>query len=390
MSRWSDEELATLERHYPADGIDVAARLPGRSPQSIYVQACKHGISSSKTNHVPRLKLSGEDLETAIYLYEIERWGFGKIGKHFGVAETSASNAVLMALCLKRGHRPAERDSSGRLTAEGLERLRYALRIGMKGTEITLRLAISAAAIAEQRRRYNTELKSRGKAPLQPHGRGDRYSGAKISAEDRKAVEALLMQGFGAMKIEQRTRISKTTVQRIRTKLVKRLKAKGETLPGCDDRGRRHVQAESSRFIPEESRQLLRKLLLDRVPVARAAKIAAIGSCSAYRIRDEFAAQLNALGKSLPKPLLPGRSQRRDDDDPHWPPSGPLEINRFRAMLRDAGFDEAKAAYRAQQKEAAHAERTRPKSFDEILQLVGASKVKIVENQPRRHLEPTR
>ena len=122
----------------------------------------------------------------------------------------------------------------------------------MKGTEITLRLAVSAAAIAEQRRRYAAYLKTSGKNPLPPHGGGDRYSGAKLSTADKKRVEALLSEGLGASKIAERTGVSKTSVQRIRNKLVKRLKRSGQTLAGCDSNGRRHIRF-SSKFLRRKS-----------------------------------------------------------------------------------------------------------------------------------------
>src|SRR5690606_9263367 len=151
------------------------------------------------------------------------------------------------------------------------------------------------------------------------------YSGVKLTRAQRQEVEALFLQGLGTIKVSERTGVSKTSCTRIRSRLVKRLKRKGETLPGCDADGVRHVQAESSRHIPEELKQALREMLLDRVPVRRAAMLLAIGGSSAYRIRDELAAELAAQGKHLPRPKLPGRA-RGVVPDGIWPPEGAKQI----------------------------------------------------------------
>ncbi len=159
---------------------------------------------------------------------------------------------MLIALCPRKGFIPAQRDQFGRLTPEGMDRLRLALRKGMKAVDIQLRLGVSASCIAEQRRRYRADLKARGMAPMPMVGGGQRYSGVPVSRDERQAVEALLLQGYGSKKIEQRTGISNTSVGRIRNRLIRRLARRGECLPGCDVKGRRIGAAiESDHYVPE-------------------------------------------------------------------------------------------------------------------------------------------
>lgn len=390
--RWTSAELAILRDRFADDGVTgVLALLPGRSVHSIQVKASKLGLRRppAKWNaHAPTPKLKGAALEEAIRLREEQGWSFEWIAARFGVAESSACNAVLIALCTRKGFTPAQRDHRGCLTSEGLDRLRYALKKGLKGVDIQLRLGVSAACVAEQRRRYNRELKAAGKVLLPPPGGGVAYSGVKLSAADKRSVEALLLQGLGAKKVSERTGVSNTSVGRIRNRLVKRLRRKGEALFGCDQRGVRHVQAESSRFITEEQKQALRDMLLDRVPVRRAAQLLAIGGCSAYRIRDTLAAELAERGEVLPTPILPGRVKAMQVES-DWPPAGAKAIYAFRELLRELPFDDAKAKWRGDRQAARRAEADRPKSFEEQIALVGAGKLAIAAAIPRRHLEPS-
>ena len=164
-------------------------------------------MTTAHRSSAPKSRLQGEALDEAVRLREVENWSFSAIGKHFGVCEASASNAVTTALCVRRGYRPAERDQHGRLTVEGIERLRYALKKGLKGIDIQLRLGVSAACVSEQRRRYNRELLARGKALLPPPGGGQAYSGARLSPAKRKQVEQLFLQGLGTQKIAERTKL---------------------------------------------------------------------------------------------------------------------------------------------------------------------------------------
>jgi hypothetical protein len=393
LPRWTAEELAVLREHYPAHGVEaVRARLPHRSWQSIYVKANKLGIHSlwrGKGNS-PAPRLTGDNLEEAIRLREEQGWSFERIGVHFGVAEASACNAVMIALCTRRGFTPAQRNARGCLTPEGLDRVRYALKKGLKGIDIQLRLGVSAACVAEQRRRYNRELAERGKALLPPPGGGERYSGVPVTNEQRKAVEVLFMAGLGTMKVAQRTGVSKTSCTRIRTRLVRRLKRKGECLPGCDAQGVRHHQAESTRHVHPTQVEACRRLLLDRVPVRRAAALTALGACTAYRLRDELRAELAAQGRQLPTPLFPGRRPRAAPD-PFWPPHGPADLYAFRALLAEMPFEPAKAKWRADRRrerdEARAAEAARPKAFEDQLARVAAG-AGLTRALTRAHLEP--
>lgn len=388
--RWTANDLAVLRAVYPGEGVEgVHTRLPRRSTHAIHVKAHKLGLRCEMVTAAPTHRLTGEALEEAIRLREEEDWSFERIGARFGVSEAGACNAVLVALCPRKGFRPAERDEFGRLLPAGIERLRYALRKGLKGIDIQLRLGLSAGRVAEERRRYNRELKAAGKVLLPAPGGGQAYSGVKLTREAKRAVEALLMEGLGASKITARTGVSNTSVGRIRNRLVRRLRRKGETLPGCDAKGVRHAQAESSRFIPEEVRQALRDQILDGVPVSRAAKILAIGLSSAYRIRDELAAELAARGDQLPSPARPGRICAGAFTESHWPPVGAKEIYAFRELLRTRPFDEAKVEWRRARRAEHDADRARPKTFEEQLARVAAGEIAPVAAIQRRHLETT-
>ena len=391
--RWTPAEIAVLREHYPTGGFAAVQRiLPERSWHAIHVKAHKLGITTNFRNRAPSLRLEKEALEEAITLREREGWSFAKIGSHFGIAEAAACNAIIMAQCVRKGYTPAQRDQFGRLTAEGRERLRYALKKGMKGIDIQLRLGVSAACVAEQRRQYNRDLAARGKAPLPPAGAGLRYSGARISKESRKAAEALFLEGYGTQKVSQRSGVSKTVCTRIRAKLVKRLARKGESLPGCDLKGRRHTVAEATSFITDEQKQEFRRLILDRVPVARAAAMVAIGQCSAKRLRDDLAAELAGRGEILPAPVLPGRVRVGLFQEADWPPRGQRELNAFRVLLQTMPLSEAKDHWRANKREERKqqklAEASRPKSFEDQLAAVAAGKVRLVSSFNRHHLEP--
>ncbi|EJL21931.1 hypothetical protein [Novosphingobium sp. AP12] len=388
IPRWTPAELEILRAHYPARGIDVADQLPGRSWHSIYVKANKLGLKSTRQAAAPKPRIAGAQLDEAIRLREVEGWSFARIGAQFGTSEISATNAILIGLCTRRGYTPAERDSHGCLTEQGRERVRYALKKGLKAVDIQLRMGVSAACVAHQRRLYNRDLVGRGKALLPPPGGGEAYSGVKLSKAKKGEVEQLFLQGLGTAKISERTGVSKTSCTRIRTRLIKRLKRKGEVLPGCDDTGARHAQAESNRFIPESQKQALRSMLMDRIPVSRAAKIAAIGSCAAYKLRNAFAAELAERGETLPPPALPGRVTPGSFVQANWPPQGASEIYAFRQLLTEHGFDDAKSLWRRQKGAAEKAEARRPKTFEEQLALVEAGKLQITAAVGRAHLEP--
>jgi hypothetical protein len=390
--RWSTAELAVMRERYPQGGSQaVMPHLTDRSWHAVYVMANKMGLHcppALSNAHAPRPKLRGADLEEAIRLREQEHWSFARIGERFGIAETSATNAVMIALCTRQGFTPAQRDRRGCLTDEGRARLRYALKKGLKGIDIMLRLGVSAACVAEQRRRYNAELKAGGKALLPPPGGGERYSGVAVSRAKHAEAEQLFLQGLGTSKVHERTGVSKTSCTRIRTRLIRRLRRKGECLPGCDAQGFRRVQFEGSRFVTEEQKQLLRAMLLDGQPVSRAARQLAVGAISAYQIRDALAAELAARGETLPVAEWRKGHRQPKSREAHWPPSGSREIYAFRELLRTLPFDEAKARWRADHRASQLAEEQRPKSFEEQLARVAAGEVRLVTVQPRAHLEP--
>lgn len=378
---WTRQELAILHDVYPREGINGAVdALPGRSWTAICVMASKLQIRSPVIGKAPVPLLTGDRLEHAIARRERDGWSFARIGEELGVCESSACNAVLIALCPRKGFTPAKRDATGRLLPEGMERLKLMLRKGMKAIDIQLQLGVSASCVAEQRRRYRADLKARGKAALPPPGGGIAYSGVKLTTAQKREVEALLMQGFGAKLVSQQTGVSNTSVGRIRNRLIRRLKRRGHCLPGCDLSGRRIKQKQSTRDIPQASIAAFRQRLLDREPVRRAGNAEGIGLCRAYKLRDEFIAELAAQGEELPKPILPGRTAAGRHDP--WLPVG--MITRHRELVREVGPVEAKAQIKAELAAARKAERARPKTFEEQLAAVRNGARLVQRFTPRR------
>jgi len=394
---WTSQEIAILCDVFPAEGVNGAAdALPDRSWQAINVMASKLQLKSPIVGNAPEPKLQGARLEEAIRLREVEGWSFARIGATFGVCESAASNAILIALCPRKGFTPAQRDEHGHLLPEGLDRLRLALRRGIKGVDIQLRLGVSAACVAEQRRRYRAELKQNGKMPLPAAGAGEAYSGRKISADLRKEVEQLLLEGYGAATVSTRTGVSNTHVGRARNRLIKRLARKGQCLPGCDIKGVRHKQIASARFITPETVAALKAKLLDRIPVRRAALELAVGLCSAYRIRDDLARELAAVGEQLPKPILPGRDRNAvlESRRANWLPEGVRWIYRYRALCVDHSAEDARTMVLAEHREEIRAEaakvaaeRARPRTFEEQLARVAAG-AKIISKVDVRRADP--
>lgn len=382
--RWTTAELAELRQLYPTGGIGaVQAALPARSVHAIHVQAHRLGLKCLKPTTAPQAKLAGDALEQAIVLREEQGWSFARIGAHFGLSEAAACNAVTTALCTRRGYTPAERDCAGRLTEEGRARLRLALKKGLKGADIQLRLGLSAGRVAEERRRYNRELKARGLALLPPPGGGAAYSGVKLTRAAKAEVEALFMAGLGTLKIHQRTGVSKTSCTRIRSRLVKRLRRQGQSLPGCDATGARGAPTQSFAFIHPAQQAELLALLCAGVPVLRAARHCAIGQSKAYVLRDQLVIDLAAKGQQLPAPVRAGRVRTGAFRESHWPPAGPAGIYAFRAMLArmgpDADFAAAKDQWRrdraAEDQAAKLAAQSVRRSFDEQLAMVASGQL---------------
>src|SRR3546814_9550404 len=144
---------------------------------------------------------------------------------------------------------------------EEVQRMRLSLRKGRKGFEIQLRMGVSAACVAEQRRKYQADLKARDKAPLPPPGNGEQYSGVHYSKAKRRSVEDVLQQGYGTARASKLTGVSKTVCIRIRAALVKRLARKGECLPGCDIKGRRTAQLPGFRNIHPAQVDALKRMM---------------------------------------------------------------------------------------------------------------------------------
>lgn len=333
---WTEAELDHIRAHYPDHGATAVSVALDRSRQAIQMMANRLGLRTAHRPPAPMAKLMGEDLEQAIALREEQGWSFERIGRKFGVSETAASNAVLIALCPRKGHRPADRDARGFLLPHEIERLRLFLRKGTKGQEIQLRMGISAARVAEERRRYSADLKARDKAPLPPPGNGVAYSGARITPAMKREVEQLYLDGYGCETIKQRTGVSLTTSKRIRDRLIKRLARKGEYLPGCDSDGTRRRAKHDFRRIRPDMVEQLEQLLLQRMPVAQAAEIVGIGKTSGYRIRDDLRARLETDGQQLLEPLLDttkaGKAAARSK---RWMPHKIAHRNRFKQLLED-------------------------------------------------------
>lgn len=382
---WTRQELAILRDVYPREGINGAVdALPDRSWTAICVMASKLQIRSPVVGKAPTPLLTGDRLEHAIMRRERDGWSFARIGEELGVCESSACNAVLIALCPRKGFTPAKRDATGRLLPEGMERLKLMLRKGMKAIDIQLQLGVSASCVAEQRRRYRADLKARGKAALPPPGGGIAYSGVKLTRAQKRDVEALLLEGFGSKLVSERTGVSNTSIGRIRNRLIRRLKRTGQCLPGCDLSGRRIKQKQSTRNIPEASVAAFRRRLLNREPVRRAGNAEGISLSKAYKLRDEFIAELTDRGEELPKPILPGRTAAGRHDP--WLP--PEMITRHRELVREVGTDEARARIKAELAAKRKADRERPKTFEEKLEMVRNGARLVASFTPRR-ADPT-
>ena len=391
---WTPAQIKWLRDNYPQLGRAECAERTGRTRTAVGVMASRLSLRTSVTNFSRQPSLNGADLEEAIRLREEENWGFERIGQKFGCCETAASNAVLIALCPRKGFRPAERNEYGRLVPEEIERMRLMLRKGLKGVDIQLRMGVSAACVSEQRRQYRADLKARDKAPLPPPGNGEQYSGARYSKAARRRVEAIFLQGYGSARASRQTGVSKTVCIRIRAALVKRLARKGECLPGCDIKGVRHVQLAGARNITPEQADAFRRLLLDSIPAKRAANITGIGLSSAYKIRDALNAERAEQGKPpIAIVYVSSTAERKAAKAAEWL-DGTADMRRFRQLILELGYQAAIPAMKSEiedREDAARAaraaERNRPKTFEEQLAAVRAG-AKISIRQPIRKADP--
>lgn len=397
MNRWTDAEMAVMRRLYPDHGAKAvqaeirAQGWPDRSLQSIMVQAAKKGIACNIRAQAPTLRMSVREIAEAMRLHDSGQ-SYCEIGRLLNYAPTTVSNAILIEEGKRRGFTFAERDGNGCLTDAGVKQVWGMIRSGTKGVDIQMRCGVSAACVAEQRRKYARWCKINRIVPPPPPGKGEAYAGAKIPREKVREVETLLMEGFGCKKINARSGVSITTISRIRAKLVRRLKRKGECLPGCDKSGTRRRQLESIRFIPDAARAEFRGLLMDRIPVKRAAVMVGMGLCSAYRERDALREELAARGEELPKPKLPGRVRGKLPELralEEWMPEGPDGMYRYRALVHAHGAEAAKAMLKAEKAEALAARikaRSQPKrlTFEEQLARVAGGTGLVANFKPTR------
>lgn len=345
--KWTEAERDVLRARYERDGAAACALvLPGRHAQAVRAQAWKLGLKDPNPPASLRPPpLRGQDIKAALAMRDAGA-SYKAIGAAFGMCEASATTAILAGQCRRSGFTPARRDSTGALILPEIRRMRALMMQGLKNRDIQLQMAVSGACVTNHRRRYEAELRAKrlGKT-LPPPGGGATYSGRRIPADKRREVERLLIEGHGGPRVAMLTGVSKTHVQRKRRVLVMRLARKGECLPGCDLTGRRHTQKESTRFLLPEAVERFKAMLLERVPVRRAAMLCAIGACTAYRIRDAMKAEFAARGETLAKPILPGRldvrSQRTRDGEERIPPG---MLYRFRALVKLHGGEAAAKA----------------------------------------------
>lgn len=287
--------------------------------------------------------LTGDALAAAVRMHD-DGVPQREASRRLGVAVSTLQNGVAAALCARSGHAPAQRTPSGRLSQEGRDRLREALRKGLKGVEIQLRLGVAAGTVSKERKRYAADLKARGKRCLPPPGGGDRYRGVLVPKEKLREVEELLLTGMGAGKAALAVGISKTPCLAVRRRLVRRLARRGETLPGCDRAGRRTSIIFGDGHVPAASKAQLRDLLLAGMPVANAAKIAVVCARVAYAIRDELNASRAAAGLPAIIPCRLSRdATRKARIDAEWLPKGRSNKVLYRRMLEAAGGDFALA-----------------------------------------------
>lgn len=397
---WTPAELELLRTVYVKQGLEAAhALLPGRNPQAIYVKASKLSL---RTEHRPCPEgMFRKLVEPAMRLRKLG-WSYAAIGSELGVCEATATNACLLGQCREAGHRPVDRDRNWKITAAGRERIRLMFRKGMKHRDIQVHLGVAAATLTRERRLYEQYLKDNGKAPLPPIGGGERYSGAAIPKQLKRQVKELYLDGFGTAKVSARTGVSKTHCLRARTQLIKRLKRKGECLPGCDINGVRRKMRDHLRAVPEASLVELRRLLVTgEHSVKECGRRAAVGGSTAYKVFHLLKAEFAERGEILPIKSR-GATKKQDVRSTMALPGGRWGFDRYRALLRDLPADAARAqvvaehaARRRAELERSRAEETRrreearrPKSFEDMLRLVEQGHAKISIERPMLPSEP--
>lgn len=331
---WTSAEVDILRTVYADQGLKAAAaQLPGRSRGSIYVKANTLGIHST---HHPCPEGKFRKLVDPAMSLRAAGWSYAAIAIELGVSEGTATNACLLGEGMAKGHRPIERDANHKIAPAGIERMRLMLRKGMKHRDMQIILGVGAATVTRERRAYEHYLRDNRLAPLPPPGGGERYSGVAVPKSVSKQVERLYLDGWGSATISARTGVSRTHVLRMRRKLIARLKRSGRMLTGCDAKGRRIAfNKDHPRRIPDASLDELRRLILDGEPVARAARLAIVGACTAYRIYHELKAELEANGKATP-PRKPWRGNKRPASAKIEAPALPGKrsgVDRYRALV---------------------------------------------------------
>lgn len=329
---WLPSELQVLRTIFVEDGIEAALdHLPGRTRGATFMRAHELGV---RTKHKPiREGVYRRVAEEALELRK-KRLSYAAIGLELGMCEAAATNAVLVAECRAAGNWPLERDADGRISAEGRARLRRLLEQGLKHRDIQVQCGIAASTITRERRLYERELAELGLPPLPPPGNGEAYSGVPVSAAAREQVEGLFLQGFGAAKINALTGVSKTSCGRIRNRLIRRLRRKGECLPGCDIGGKRRGRLKQSlHYTHPKQLQTLERLLMDGWSVATAATYVAMCRSRA----DKHVHARIAAGVKFPKPTRCFRKAARIVE--------PLPkgcVARFRQLLADHSLEDAR------------------------------------------------
>ena len=154
--------------------------------------------------------------------------------------------------------------------------------------------------------------------------------------------------------------VSKTVCTRIRNRLIGKLKRSGKCLPGCDAAGKRRTIRDHARAVTDEQKAKLRELVLNRMPVRRAAKICGIGGSTAYRIRDALKAE---LGDAMPAPRFPGRVSALRAEMLYAQAIPGEHLWRFRILVREHGEEEARRILRSEIAEARRIE-----TFEQKLQ----------------------
>lgn len=381
--RWSAQEVNVLKAHFPLEGAaGCMARMKKialRGELAVKVKAHSLGIKGPRRHHSLMRALTDQQVEEVIRLHDVEKIGFKPIGERFGVAETTASNAYFKAMCPRLGYRPAERDANGHLLPAEIERLRTFLLKGTKPVDIQLFMGISAGCIAEERRQYNAELRTRGKRPLPPPGNGERYSGARIPKETVREVERLYLEGKATPEVADLTGVSKTHSLRTRAKLVRRLKRKGECLPGCDIDGKRLSYPTSLVLTPAHKPQQLRALLLEGWPVSRAANKVGMGKSQAYKVRDDLKSDLEAEGKQLP-PTINWRTHPPETTELAWVAPQKCCYVYYRRLEDEHGDQEARRLIRI----AARAVADLPLTVGRLMRLARRERSPTFEEQLER------